>query len=120
MVPSEHLIWPKVRLLDLLLVEGEGGKRLSAFNRVKAKHIDFVVVRAKDAKPILAIELDDGSHQRADRQERDRFLEELMQKVGLPLLRIRARDFYAPEALRSLLAPYLEEGTPGRDPLGPR
>lgn len=120
-VPSEHLIWPKVRLVDLLLVEGEGGKRLSAFNQVRAKHVDFVVVRAKDTRPILAIELDDSSHQRPDRQERDRFIDELMQKVGLPLVRIQARHAYAPEALKALLAPHLEaDGASSNDPLRPR
>ncbi|WP_083922069.1 DUF2726 domain-containing protein [Thermus igniterrae] len=120
-LPNEHLVWPKVRLLDLLLVDGEGGQRLSALNRVQAKHLDFLVVRARDARPILAIELDDRSHQRPDRQERDRFIDELMQKVGLPLVRIQARHAYAPEALKALLAPHLEaDGASSNDPLRPR
>ena len=60
-------------------------------------------------KPVLVIELDDRSHQRVDRQERDAFVEELFQSTGIPLLRIRTTAAYDPFAIRSQLAPHLRD-----------
>jgi Protein of unknown function (DUF2726) len=57
------------------------------FNRIKAKSIDFVLYD-KDYKPYLAIELDDYTHLRADRVERDNFVDEVMKSVGLNIIHI--------------------------------
>ncbi|WP_287929608.1 DUF2726 domain-containing protein [Thermus sp.] len=105
-------MWPKVRLVDFLLLEAVGKDRQAALNRVVAKHVDFLLVRAQDARPLLAIELDDQSHLRKDRQERDRFLEALFRQVGLPLVRVRVKEGYSPEELRRLVEAHLrkEEG----------
>ena len=40
-------------------------------NRIHAKHIDFVLCDPGNLQPILCIELDDPSHNRPDRIERD-------------------------------------------------
>ncbi|ADW20733.1 DUF2726 domain-containing protein [Thermus scotoductus] len=111
-VPEGVRVWPKVRLVDFLLLEAVGKDRQAALNRVVAKHVDFLLVRAQDARPLLAIELDDQSHLRKDRQERDRFLEALFRQVGLPLVRVRVKEGYSPEELRRLVEAHLrkEEG----------
>ncbi|HWI60803.1 MAG TPA: DUF2726 domain-containing protein, partial [Symbiobacteriaceae bacterium] len=51
-------------------------------------------------QPLLAIELDDSSHMRPDRQQRDEWLDRAVMAAGLPLLRVRARGDYDPSALR--------------------
>lgn len=65
-----------------------------AFNRISAKHLDFILCDPQSCAVKLAIELDDASHDSAKRQARDTFLDAACQSAGLPLLRIRAARGY--------------------------
>src|SRR5215469_3920464 len=90
----------KVRLADLIEVESrQPEERNRVFRRIASKHIDFVLAEPGSLAPMLAIELDDSSHERADRRERDEYLEELFQTVKFPLLRIKASATYNRRAL---------------------
>jgi hypothetical protein len=90
----------KVRLADLIQVESrQPEERNRVFRRIASKHIDFVLVEPGNLAPMLAIELDDSSHERADRRERDEYLEELFETVRFPLLRIKASATYNRRAL---------------------
>lgn len=97
-VNEELHIFAKVRLCDLVDIPKGTEKRQSHFNRIQSKHVDFVLCDRRDVCPVLAIELDDSSHQRAARQSRDHFVESALEAAGLPLLRIRAaRGYSVPE-----------------------
>ena len=50
--------------------------------------------------PLLAIELDDSSHYRNDRVERDDFVEDAFEDAGLPLLRVGNSPSYDVQKLR--------------------
>ncbi len=50
---------------------------------------------------VLAIELDDRSHQRPDRVERDRFLNQALSAAGLPLLRVAVAEHYDADQLQA-------------------
>ncbi|HWI66614.1 MAG TPA: DUF2726 domain-containing protein, partial [Symbiobacteriaceae bacterium] len=63
-VGNELLICPKVRLADAIDVRGDAIEWQAAWNRIAAKHLDFVLVTADEYQPLLAIELDDSSHMR--------------------------------------------------------
>jgi hypothetical protein len=90
----------KVRLADLLQVSSNDSKeRHRLFRKIAAKHIDFLLVEPGKLEPILAIELDDASHDRANRKQRDRFLDELFGIVEFPLLRVRAAASYSPRQI---------------------
>lgn len=52
---------------------------------------------------MAGIELDDPSHKRRDRQERDCFVNEVFEQTALPLVRIKAANDYNREELRSRL-----------------
>ncbi|RTH03920.1 hypothetical protein CSW50_03975 [Thermus scotoductus] len=106
-LPGGVKVWPKVRWIDFLNIRLRGDGRQAALNRVVAKHVDFLLVDAETARPLLVIELDDQSHDREDRQERDRFLEAVMEHVGLPLARVRVRKHYNPEEIRTLVENHL-------------
>jgi hypothetical protein len=56
--------------------------------------VDFMLVDPKTFKPILGIELDDKSHNRPDRQERDDFVNGIYNAMNLPLLRMQAKHGY--------------------------
>lgn len=81
------LVFAKVRLADI--IEPQETKHWqAAFNKVRSKHIDFILCDDQFIKPMLAIELDDSTHQRVKRQERDHFVNEALKKAGVPILRV--------------------------------
>jgi hypothetical protein len=104
------VVFAKVRLADLLAPAGGFGNEgyQAAFNRISAKHVDFVICGPEDLVPRLAIELDDASHRQATRQERDAFIDAACRTAGLPLMRIPAQRDYAMQQLRTELAAYLD------------
>lgn len=101
-IGSTFMISSKVRLADIFQIRiGRGQK--AAFNKIVGKHVDFVIVHPSTSRILCGIELDDRSHQRPDRIERDRFVNELFASNHLPLLRIPVARFYDPERLKALL-----------------
>ncbi|MEZ5943722.1 MAG: DUF2726 domain-containing protein [Planctomycetaceae bacterium] len=99
-VAGRYHIFVKVRLADLLTVRSGAEKWQSHFNRIQSKHIDFVLCDMEQIAPLLAVELDDKSHQRRKRQQRDAFLEEALAAANFSLLRIPVRTSYNVGQLR--------------------
>jgi very-short-patch-repair endonuclease len=89
-----------VRLADVIQVRGGTSDQASWQGKINSKHLDFVLCDHGSLAPRLAIELDDASHDRPERQERDRFLDSGLAAAGLPLLRIRAAGKYDAKELR--------------------
>ena len=114
-VGDEFQLFAKVRLGDILQVESgvSGKRRFAAFGRISSKHADFVLCDARTFAVVGVIELDDRSHQRADRQERDRFFDAAMRKGGVPVLRVAARRTYDKRELRERLQAMLVDGRQG-------
>lgn len=96
----------KVNLSDIFFVarpnENKGYK-----NKIDRKHVDFLVCDPTSMKPLCGIELDDSSHARRDRQERDEFVDQVFEVAGLPLVRVPVRKGYSPSELLSLVEPHL-------------
>jgi hypothetical protein len=105
-VADRAVICTKVNLADLFFVsrpnENQGYR-----NKIDRKHADFVLCDTKTMRPLCAIELDDNSHSRRDRAERDHFVNEVFKTVGLPLLRIPAERTYNVVELRERLLPFI-------------
>ena len=66
-------------------------------NRIKSKSIDFVIADKKSCRARLCIELDDTTHEQYDRKERDKFINELFENMGIKLLRIKVKENYEEE-----------------------
>ncbi len=81
-------IFTKVRLADLIEPKDRSDLSLwwECFNKIKAKHIDFALAD-RDTNIILLIELDDTSHNRQDRIERDEFVDAVLDNTGYTLMR---------------------------------
>lgn len=109
-VEGRYRVFGKVRLSDVLEVAGavSSAERKAAFNRVSQKHLDFVLCRPHDLSIVAGIELDDASHARLARQERDLLVESACRAAGLPLLRFPAKASYTAAEVRAALA-VLEE-----------
>src|SRR4051812_7248029 len=89
----DHTVFAKVRLADLVHVRKGTSAWQSHFNRIDRKHLDFVLCD-NDLAPVMAIELDDRSHDDEDREARDRFVDQVLGSVSLPIVRVRAKHAY--------------------------
>ena len=101
---SKYYIFPQVSLNNLVTVEKGTGSYQTYHNKVDRKSVDFVLFDRNAMSPVLAIELDDSSHDREDRQERDAFVDRVLIKAGLPLLHVRAQAAYDPKQLAMLIS----------------
>jgi hypothetical protein len=100
-VGKDYWLFTKIRVADLLWMPKGTKSRQSHFNRIQAKHIDFVLCDHDSTRPILAIELDDSSHGSSPRQSRDVFVDEALRVAGLPLLRVPCKSGYNVNQLKS-------------------
>jgi len=104
--PRAHIL-AQVSLRQLLFFPNAPGRQ-SWQNRAN-RAIDFVLCDPGTLRPLVAIELDDKTHTRPDRQTRDDNVETLLTAAGLPLLHILASRTYSVNELQSTLAPYLPD-----------
>ncbi len=88
-----------VRLADVIRVRKAAPKYQAWQNRIQAKHLDFVLCDPQTLEAKLAVELDDPTHQRPDRVERDAFVDAALSACHLPLLRIPTAGTYPKEEL---------------------
>lgn len=93
-VGQSYSINNKVRLWDVLYVPRRDDSRTYE-NKISSKHIDFLLCNPTTMQPVLAIELDDASHNRKDRQDRDAFVDQACAAAGLPILHIKAARTYS-------------------------
>ncbi len=113
LLEPRYRLFAKVRLADLVEIIGPGSKR-GPLGRVSQKHLDFVVCDPVTFSPVGVIEVDDATHQRADRATSDATKDTVLGKVGIPLVRVRARGAYrrvdVEEALQRFLEPAVNDG----------
>lgn len=102
-IPAGVSICMKVRLGDIV--------RCSEFNwrngwgrKVAQKHIDFVLVNSLNSYILIAIELDDPSHSRQDRVERDEFVNDVLTGAGIGIVRVQVKPEYSAEEIADHLA----------------
>lgn len=113
-VGDKARVFAKVRVADVLTPQARMGKSKwqQAFNRISAKHFDYLLCNPADLSVLCAIELDDSSHRHQKRKARDLFLKEACDGAGLPLLQIPASSHYQVEELREQLLPLLSKASP--------
>ena len=102
-------IFGKVRVADILTtIKGMNpSNRQKAFNKISAKHFDFVLCKKNDLSVICVVELNDKSHAAKKRKERDAFLEKACEAASLPLVQIPAKAGYSLDEVKRQLAPYV-------------
>ena len=96
-------IFSKVRLEDIITVK-KGIEKKKAFglrNRIKSKHIDFILCDRKTLETVMCIELDDKSHKRKDRVERDKFVDSALSVAEVPIVRFPAQSAYTIDFVKS-------------------
>ena len=101
-IGHRYLISCKVRLADIVTCDEQDWRRGHA-NRIAQKHIDFVIADIESSRIIAAIELDDRSHDRPDRQERDEFINALFLHLDIRLIRFPAAWRYSRQSVENAI-----------------
>ncbi len=109
---GRYFIAIKPSLRDVLAPESSRGRSLS--RKLDHSHIDFLLVNPLTGESMLAIELDDRTHDRDRSRERDEQKDRLLKAAQLPILRTRAGHDWASE-IESALNP-----TPVPAPTSPK
>ena len=78
----------KMRLADIMAVRKGTEEYMKYFNKIKAKHTDFVFCDPDTLEILAGLELDDPSHERPERIERDEFVDKAYAATGIPLIHV--------------------------------
>lgn len=78
---------------QVALYEIVNSVNIKDFNKIKSKTIDFVITDV-NGKILICLELDDPTHLKAKRQERDNFIETLFKELNINLMRIPVQSYY--------------------------
>lgn len=117
---AKFSVFPKVRLADFIEVAEKGEEYQAAFNRIKSKHIDFLIYDIQQDQIVLAIELDGKSHLSEKAQERDVLVEKIYKTIGVRLARVKVGESFEEEValLVDLLATFVEQKSSNIIPQG--
>jgi len=104
-VDGKLRIMGKVRLADVVKVKRQNNKSTwqKAFNRIQSKHLDFVACDPATLGVKFVIELDDKSHNESKRQDRDLFLDKVLEAAAIPVFHFPAKRQYVVPEIQSTL-----------------
>ncbi|RME47503.1 MAG: DUF2726 domain-containing protein [Caldilineae bacterium] len=117
-VKNRLTIAMKVRLADIFFV-AQPNKNLAHYNRITRRHVDFLLCEPATMRPLVGIELDDSTHQRKDRRERDEFVNRVFKTAKLPLLRVPVKSAYSTREIAELLQGVLPSEGREKQPSSP-
>lgn len=99
LVGKRFYVFPQVALVSLVNKVAGGAYRNELF-----RIVDFALVDRRTHRPRLAIELNDASHKRSDRMERDEKVRCILERAGLPLLTVETSDMPDDRTLEKRIA----------------
>ena len=93
---GKYYLFAQVRVADVIGVGGKEGSSSwwSLFRQISSKHVDFVFVERSTMRPVVAIELDDLSHNKPERIVRDKFLNKAFDQAGTKLVRYTTKQLF--------------------------
>lgn len=98
----EYRVLPQVQLARVLRFK-RGQRDRAVWNRISQLSLDFLIARP-DTSIIAAVELDDSSHFRADRQHADARKGHALESAGIPLIRWRVGKMPDVASIKSAVA----------------
>jgi very-short-patch-repair endonuclease len=87
-----YLILSKVRIEDFIGVKHGGltkPERFGLRNKIKSRHVDFLICDLKTSRPLIAIEIDGASHNSYKGIKRDEMLDKIYKDINLEYVHIR-------------------------------
>jgi hypothetical protein len=102
------IVFAKPRIADFVNVT-DGSAFWVNFNKIAMKHIDFLLCD-KHFSPVMGFEVDDKTHSKPDRAERDKFVDNVYKTVGLPIFHVT--DWSVPSDILQLICKGASHNTP--------
>lgn len=99
-VGSRYVICPKVALSDMFMIV-RPNENVHFFNKIFRKHVDFLLCDPKTFAPSFGVEVIPANSKNGMR-ETDKFMEELFNDAGIPLVRIPLSGKYGPADIIAL------------------
>lgn len=100
---DQYYVFPQIHLSTILDNKVVGQNWKGAFRHIDEKSVDYVVCDKAYIKPLLAIELDDRTHERDNRKVRDSEVERILSNANLPLLRFGNNGYFNKEEIQRLV-----------------
>ncbi len=108
-VGDSYRVFPQIHLSAVLDHEVKGQTWKHAFNHINSKSVDFVISDKEQFRPLVAIELDDKTHEWQSRRLRDEEVERIFTEAKLPLVRFSSLQSNDVEAVRQSIFTAIEE-----------
>lgn len=104
-VSDDYRVLGKVRIADILTpAKGMGRKHWQiAFNKISAKHFDYVLCRKDTLDVVAVVELDDKSHKKASSKKRDHLIQKACESATLTLVRFPAKANYSVSEVKEVI-----------------
>ncbi len=104
-MPEQLIIMAKMRVADIIDIEKglDKSQRSSAWNRIKSKHFDFVILDKKTCTVQSIIELDDSTHNSKKAEKNDTLKNKACEAAGITMHRIPVKRGYTASDLCALI-----------------
>ena len=100
-------VFPQVHLSAIIEHRVKGQNWKGAFSHINGKSVDYVICDKVSNRPLVAVELDDSSHEAEDRRTRDTEVERIFDEAKMPLLRFPGANAQSPVSVRQRVAEVL-------------
>lgn len=97
------VVFSQVRLSSFLSHKVYGQNYRAALHHINQKSVDFLLCDSRTFRPLIAIELDDRTHDLAERKKRDIEVEAVFKSAKFPLLRTNDVEIDNSELKRKIL-----------------
>ena len=102
-VLDQYYIFPQVHYGCILEVVANEPDSWGYFNKINRKSADFILVDKQTFETKLVIELDDSTHFRRDRQDRDGFIDQALKQAGITIFHAKGNNL---NEIKGLLTAY--------------
>jgi len=103
LVGSAYIVFPKVRLADILHLAADAPNQQEYYHRVSERKIDFLICQAVDLRPEVIVMLE-AITEGKKKNVVDRFTKKVTESAGIPLLTINPSDMPTNDNLHSMLS----------------
>ncbi|PJA90173.1 MAG: hypothetical protein CO137_00880 [Candidatus Magasanikbacteria bacterium CG_4_9_14_3_um_filter_32_9] len=91
-IPEGYVVFPQVLLSSIVYASSLKKDFWAHQNKINRKTVDFVIFEKEYLKPVIVIEYDGKSHEREDRQARDRFVDKVLEVSKIEIIHIKHRQ----------------------------
>lgn len=99
----------KVSLAEVVAIPGSDRRYLSHWRRVQRRTLDFLICSPPTMIPILGVKVESEGETRKRRKGGRDVMDKVLEDIGLPLLRLKAREKYKVKDLAKQISILLEE-----------